>query len=31
MNPFLLRLRNIDEFLQLERDWAQFKAANGLM
>jgi len=31
MNPFLLRLRNIDEFMELKRDWAEFKAANGLM
>jgi glyoxylase-like metal-dependent hydrolase (beta-lactamase superfamily II) len=31
VNPFLLRLRNIDEFLQLKRDWAEFKAANGLV
>jgi glyoxylase-like metal-dependent hydrolase (beta-lactamase superfamily II) len=31
VNPFLLRLRNIDEFLQLKRNWADFKVANGLM
>lgn len=31
MNPFLLRLRNIEEFLQLKRDWAGFKASHGLM
>ncbi len=31
MNPFLQRLRNIDEFLQLKHDWADFKATNGLM
>ncbi len=31
VNPFLLRLRNIDEFLQLKRDWAEFKAVNGLV
>ena len=31
VNPFLLRLRSIDEFLELKRDWADFKAANGLV
>ena len=31
VNPFLLRLSDIDEFLALKRDWADFKAANGLM
>ena len=31
VNPFLLRLRNIDEFLELKRDWADFKATNGLV
>lgn len=31
VNPFLHRLRNIDEFLELKRDWADFKAANGLV
>ncbi len=29
-NPFLLRMGNVDEFLQLKRDWAAFKAENGL-
>jgi hydroxyacylglutathione hydrolase len=29
-NPFLLRMGNIDEFLQLKRDWAAFKVENGL-
>ncbi len=29
-NPFILKLDNIDEFLQLKRDWAEFKAEMGL-
>jgi len=29
-NPFLLRLDDIDRFLQLKRDWAGFKAQHGL-
>jgi glyoxylase-like metal-dependent hydrolase (beta-lactamase superfamily II) len=30
-NPFLLRLGDMDEFLRLKRDWATFKAENGLI
>ena len=30
-NPFLLRMDNIDEFLALKRDWAEYKAENGLV
>jgi glyoxylase-like metal-dependent hydrolase (beta-lactamase superfamily II) len=29
-NPFLLRMGTVDEFLQLKRDWAAFKAEHGL-
>ncbi len=29
-NPFLLRLGDIEAFLQLKRDWADFKAEHGL-
>ena len=29
-NPFLLRMGQIDEFLKLKREWATFKADNGL-
>lgn len=29
-NPFLLRMNNIDGFLELKRDWASFKAERGL-
>jgi glyoxylase-like metal-dependent hydrolase (beta-lactamase superfamily II) len=31
VNPFLQRLRNIDEFLKLKREWAGFKATHGLV
>lgn len=31
VNPFLLRLGDIHEFLRLKRDWAGFKAHHGLM
>jgi glyoxylase-like metal-dependent hydrolase (beta-lactamase superfamily II) len=30
-NPFILRMGNIEEFLALKRDWAAFKAENGLV
>ena len=30
-NPFLLRLHDIHEFLQLKREWADFKSAHGLV
>ncbi len=30
MNPFLMRLGDIDEFLKLKQEWAVFKAAHGL-
>jgi len=30
MNPFLMRLGDIDEFLKLKQEWAGFKAAHGL-
>jgi glyoxylase-like metal-dependent hydrolase (beta-lactamase superfamily II) len=29
-NPFLLRMGSIEEFLKLKREWATFKAKNGL-
>ena len=29
-NPFLRRMGNIEEFLKLKREWATFKAENGL-
>lgn len=31
VNPFLMRLGDIDEFLQLKHDWAEFKATHGLV
>ena len=31
VNPFLHRLSDFEEFLQLKLDWAEFKATNGLM
>ena len=30
MNPFLMRLGDIDEFLKLKQEWAGFKASHGL-
>lgn len=30
-NPFLLRMGDVDGFLALKREWAAFKAANGLV
>jgi hydroxyacylglutathione hydrolase len=30
MNPFLMRLGDIDEFLKLKQEWAVFKASHGL-
>jgi len=30
-NPFLLRLGDLDAFLQLKHDWASFKAEHGLV
>ena len=30
MNPFLMRLGDIEEFLKLKQEWAGFKASHGL-
>jgi len=30
VNPFLIRLGDMNEFLKLKRDWAEFKATHGL-
>jgi glyoxylase-like metal-dependent hydrolase (beta-lactamase superfamily II) len=30
-NPFLIRMLDIDEFLQLKREWATYKAEHGLI